>query len=62
MHNENTADMSGYDRTMQLAREGNGLALGLLKECYEWLLEQGLKRNLLLDGSSEEFRSSICDA
>jgi transcriptional regulator with XRE-family HTH domain len=33
--------MSSYDRTMQLAREGNALALGLLKECYQWVLKQG---------------------
>jgi len=34
--------MSGYDRTMQLARERNILALGILKQCYEWILKQGL--------------------
>jgi len=33
--------MSAYDRTMQLATEGNALALGLLKACYEWVLKQG---------------------
>jgi len=33
--------MSAYDRTMQLAREGNALALGILKQCYDWVLEQG---------------------
>jgi transcriptional regulator with XRE-family HTH domain len=33
--------MSSYDRTMQLAREGNALALGLLRECYKWVLKQG---------------------
>ena len=33
--------MSSYDRTMQLAREGNGLALALLKACYQWVLKQG---------------------
>jgi transcriptional regulator with XRE-family HTH domain len=33
--------MSSYDRTMQLAREGNALALGLLKQCYQWVLKQG---------------------
>ncbi len=33
--------MSAYDRTMQLATEGNALALGLLKSCYEWVLKQG---------------------
>ncbi len=33
--------MSSYDRTMQLAREGNGLALAILKACYEWVLKHG---------------------
>jgi len=33
--------MSSYDRTMQLAREGNALALGILKECYKWVLKEG---------------------
>lgn len=33
--------MFGYDRTMQLAREGNSLALGLLKQCYDWVLKEG---------------------
>jgi transcriptional regulator with XRE-family HTH domain len=33
--------MSSYDRTMQLAREGNGLALALLKACHQWVLKQG---------------------
>ncbi len=33
--------MSSYDRTMQLVREGNALALVLLKECYRWVLAQG---------------------
>jgi transcriptional regulator with XRE-family HTH domain len=33
--------MSSYDRTMQLAKEGNALALGLLKQCYEWVVKQG---------------------
>jgi hypothetical protein len=33
--------MSAYDRTMQLAREGNALALGILKQCYNWVLKQG---------------------
>jgi hypothetical protein len=33
--------MSSYERTMQLAREGNALALGLLKACYEWVLKEG---------------------
>ena len=33
--------MSTYDRTMQLAREGNALALGILKQCYDWVLKQG---------------------
>ena len=33
--------MSTYDRTMQLAREGNTLALGILKQCYDWVLKQG---------------------
>ena len=33
--------LSAYNRTMQLATEGNALALGLLKACYEWVLKQG---------------------
>jgi hypothetical protein len=33
--------MSACDRTMQLAREGNALALGILKQCYNWVLKQG---------------------
>jgi hypothetical protein len=33
--------MSGYDRTLQLAREGNGFALALLNACYQWVLKQG---------------------
>ena len=33
--------MSAYDRTMQLAAEGNALALSLLKVSYEWVLKQG---------------------
>jgi len=33
--------MSTYDRTMQLAREKNALALGILKQCYDWVLKQG---------------------
>jgi hypothetical protein len=33
--------MSAYDRTIQLAREGNTLALGILKKCYDWVLKQG---------------------
>lgn len=33
--------MSGYDRTIQLARERNSLALGLLKQCYDWVLKHG---------------------
>lgn len=37
--------MSAYDRTMQLATEGNALALGLLKACYEWVLKQGHDQN-----------------
>jgi len=32
--------MSTYDRTIQLAREGNALALGILKQCYDWVLKQ----------------------
>ncbi len=31
--------MSTYDRIMQLAREGNALALGILKQCYDWVLK-----------------------
>jgi transcriptional regulator with XRE-family HTH domain len=42
LHNlKEIESMSSYDRTMQLAREGNALALGLLKQCYEWVLKQG---------------------
>jgi transcriptional regulator with XRE-family HTH domain len=42
LHNlKELESMSSYDRTMQLAREGNALALGLLKECYQWVLKQG---------------------
>ena len=33
--------MSTYDRTMQLGRDGNTLALGILKQCYDWVLKQG---------------------
>jgi DNA-binding XRE family transcriptional regulator len=33
--------MSGFQKTMQLAREGNALALGLLKLCYEYVLKNG---------------------
>ena len=33
--------MSGYDRTMQLARDGQALAIALLKECYQWVQRQG---------------------
>jgi hypothetical protein len=33
--------MSSYDRTIQLAREGNTLALGILKCCYDWVLQHG---------------------
>lgn len=33
--------MSSYDRTMQLAGEGNGFALALLKACHQWVLKQG---------------------
>jgi hypothetical protein len=33
--------MSTYDQTMQLAREKNALALGILKQCYDWVLKQG---------------------
>lgn len=33
--------MSTYDRIMQLAREGNTLALAVLKACYEWVLTNG---------------------
>jgi hypothetical protein len=48
--------MSSYDRTMQLAREGNGLALALLKACYQWVLKQGRVMTLPPDGFSEGFR------
>jgi len=41
MTSKETDLMSGYDRTMQLARERNTLALGILKQCYEWVLKQG---------------------
>ena len=42
LHNlKEIESMSGYDRTMQLAKEGNALALGLLKQCYQWVLKQG---------------------
>jgi transcriptional regulator with XRE-family HTH domain len=42
LHNlKELESMSSYDRTMQLAREGNALALGLLKECYQWVLKYG---------------------
>jgi transcriptional regulator with XRE-family HTH domain len=42
LHNlKEMKSMSSYDRTMQLAREGNALALALLKECYKWVLAQG---------------------
>ena len=33
--------MSAYDRTMQLAREGNALALALLNACYQFVRENG---------------------
>jgi DNA-binding XRE family transcriptional regulator len=33
--------MSCYDRTMQLASEGNGLALVLLNSCYQYVRKQG---------------------
>jgi len=33
--------MSTYDQTMQLAREGNALAIGILKQCFDWVLKQG---------------------
>jgi hypothetical protein len=33
--------VSTYDRTMQLGRDGNTLALGILKQCYDWVLKQG---------------------
>ena len=33
--------MSTYDRIMQLAREGNSLAIGVLKQCYDWVLKEG---------------------
>jgi hypothetical protein len=33
--------MSTYDRTMQLAREQNALAFGILKQCYDRVLKQG---------------------
>ncbi len=33
--------MTSYERIMQLAREGNALALGLLKLCYEYVIEHG---------------------
>jgi hypothetical protein len=33
--------MSSYDRTMQLAREGNALALAILKECHNWVIREG---------------------
>ncbi len=36
--------MSGYDRTMLLGRERNTLALGLLKECYDWVLKHGAEQ------------------
>jgi len=37
--------MSTYERTMQLATEGNALTLGLLKACYEWVLKQGREQD-----------------
>lgn len=37
--------MSSYDRTMQLARDGNALALSLLKECYRWVLTKDRDQN-----------------
>jgi hypothetical protein len=37
--------MSGYDRTMQLARERDSLALGLLKQCYDWVLQHGCEQS-----------------
>ena len=33
--------MSTYDRIVHLAREGNALALGILKQCYDWVLKHG---------------------
>src|SRR5208283_5544665 len=33
--------VSSYDRTMQLAREGNGLALVVLNSCYQYVRAQG---------------------
>jgi transcriptional regulator with XRE-family HTH domain len=44
LHNlKEIESMSSYDRTMQLAREGNALALGLLKQCYQWVLKTGTR-------------------
>ena len=36
---------SGYDRTSELAGEGNALALNLLTECYRWVLQQGPEKD-----------------
>jgi hypothetical protein len=33
--------VSSYDRTMQLAREGNGIALFVLNSCYQYVRAQG---------------------
>ena len=33
--------MSSYDRTMQLAQEENALALALLKQCHDWVVQRG---------------------
>jgi DNA-binding XRE family transcriptional regulator len=33
--------VSSYDRTMQLAREGNGVALFVLNSCYQYVRAQG---------------------
>jgi len=33
--------VSSYERAMQLAREGNGLALVLLNSCYQYVRAQG---------------------
>ena len=37
--------MSGYDRAMQLARERDNLALGVLKQCYDWVLQHGREQS-----------------
>jgi len=36
---------SGYDRTIELAREGNAPALNLLSECYRWVLQHGPEKD-----------------